>query len=118
MGEHPRFWVSFGIMLLAFAFFTAMSVYMVTAAHAQQQAQCPIYQDLKKALLENANELPSGSGITAKGNAAVIVFASPGGATWTIAIIGADGRACPVASGENWLDVIPPKAPVPGERPA
>lgn len=34
MGEHPRFWLAFGILLTAFAFFTVMSVYMVTAAHA------------------------------------------------------------------------------------
>lgn len=34
MGEHPRFWIAFGIMLLAFAVCTVMSVYMVTAAHA------------------------------------------------------------------------------------
>jgi hypothetical protein len=35
MGEHPRFWVAFGILLLAFAFFTIMSVAMVINAHAE-----------------------------------------------------------------------------------
>lgn len=34
-GEHPRFWLAFGILLLSFAFATIMSVYMVTAAHAE-----------------------------------------------------------------------------------
>jgi hypothetical protein len=34
-GEHPRFWVAFGILLLAFAFFTIMSVTMVIRAHAE-----------------------------------------------------------------------------------
>lgn len=34
MGEHPRFWIAFGIMLLTFALSTIMSVYMVTGAHA------------------------------------------------------------------------------------
>src|SRR5256885_1384293 len=34
MGEHPRFWVAFGMLLLAFALSTVMSVYLVTAAHA------------------------------------------------------------------------------------
>ncbi|MBZ9807711.1 hypothetical protein [Mesorhizobium sp. ESP-6-2] len=37
MGEHPRFWIAFGIMLLAFAFFTVMSVYIVTTAHAETE---------------------------------------------------------------------------------
>lgn len=88
----------------------------VTAAHADEQ--CPVYQDMKTFLMEKYNELPSGSGIAAKGKAAVIVFASPGGATWSIAVIGEDGRACMLATGDNWLDVIPPKEPVKGERPS
>lgn len=39
MGEHPRFWVAFGIMILTFALCTIMSVYMVTAAHAAVDPQ-------------------------------------------------------------------------------
>ena len=39
MGEHPRFWVAFCVMLLGLAFFTIMSVYMVTAAHADTGPQ-------------------------------------------------------------------------------
>ncbi|MBZ9873064.1 hypothetical protein LB542_19645 [Mesorhizobium sp. BR1-1-9] len=39
MGENGRFWVAFGIMLLAFALATVMSVYMVTAAHAEPGVQ-------------------------------------------------------------------------------
>jgi hypothetical protein len=39
MGEHRAFWVWFSMLLLAFAFFTIMSVYMVTAAHADTGPQ-------------------------------------------------------------------------------
>ncbi len=116
MGENSRFWVAFSILLSALALCAVMSVLLTVQAHAEEQ--CPVYQDLKTVLLDKYNELPSGSGITAKGKAAVIVFASPGGATWTIAIIGPDGRACLTATGENWLDVIPPKEPAKGERPS
>src|SRR5688500_11916172 len=95
-----------------------ISALVTLPAFAQQQKQCPIYMDLKTALLKDFNELPSGSGIAGQGKSAVIVFASPAGETWTMAIIGPDGRACIIASGEGWMEVIPPKAPVPGERSA
>ena len=39
MGEHPRFWVAFCIMLLALALSMVMSVYLVTAAHAEPGPQ-------------------------------------------------------------------------------
>ncbi|WP_164898510.1 hypothetical protein [Mesorhizobium sp. M7A.F.Ca.MR.362.00.0.0] len=42
MGEHPRFWVAFGILLLAFALSMVMSVYMVTAAHTEPMPAPPI----------------------------------------------------------------------------
>lgn len=42
MGEHPRFWVAFFIMLLAFAFFTVMSVWMTIQAHAEPMPSRPV----------------------------------------------------------------------------
>jgi hypothetical protein len=44
-GEHPRFWVAFGIMLLALALSMVMLVYMVTAAHADTGPQIINIQD-------------------------------------------------------------------------
>lgn len=94
------------------------SLALLIAAPAAAQQQCPIYQDLKKFALENGGMVPSGSGVTSQGKAAVIVFASPEGETWMMAIINQEGRACVVASGDQWITVIPPHAPVPGERPS
>lgn len=118
MGERPRFWVAFSILPLTFAVSVIMAASMVVVKANAQEQQCPLYQDLKAALLEKFNEAPSGSGISEKNSAAIVVFASPDGATWTIAHIGPDGRACPIAVGENWIEVIPPNAPIEGELPS
>lgn len=116
MGENRGFWVAFSIWCAAITLCLGMLFYRTTAAHAE--AGCAPYQDLKKILQGHYNESPSGSGITDKGHAAVIVFASPDGETWTMVRIGPDGQACMIAAGSNWLEVIPPKAPIEGERPA
>ncbi|TGR84598.1 hypothetical protein EN866_32855 [Mesorhizobium sp. M2D.F.Ca.ET.223.01.1.1] len=42
MGENPRFWVAFSIMLLAFALFTIMSVWMTVQAHAEPMPAPPV----------------------------------------------------------------------------
>ncbi|RTL72361.1 MAG: hypothetical protein EKK41_05055 [Hyphomicrobiales bacterium] len=42
MGENSRFWVAFSILLLAFALFTIMSVWMTIQAHAEPLPSPPI----------------------------------------------------------------------------
>jgi hypothetical protein len=42
VGEHPRFWVAFSILLLAFALFTIMSVWMTIQAHADPAPSRPV----------------------------------------------------------------------------
>lgn len=116
MGEHPRFWVAFSFLLISTAIAAVVSVSMVVKAHAE--TACAPYQEFQKTLLEKFNETPSGSGITEKGGGAIIVFASPDGATWTMARVGPDGSACMIGAGSDWLEVIPPKAPIEGELPS
>ena len=42
MGENPRFWVAFSILLLAFALFTIVSVWMTVQAHGEPLPEPPI----------------------------------------------------------------------------
>jgi hypothetical protein len=42
VGENPRFWVAFSILLFAFALFTIMSVWMTVQAHAEPIPAPPI----------------------------------------------------------------------------
>jgi len=42
VGEHPRFWIAFFIMLLALALFTFMSVWMTIEAHAEPMLAPPV----------------------------------------------------------------------------
>ena len=45
----------------------------------------------------------SGGGGIVNDKAVMIVFVSPDGATWTLAALGTDGKACLVASGVDWF---------------
>ena len=65
---------------------------LVIASPALAQ-ECVAYRDLNAAAAA-LGQVPSGSGIMRKGSAAVIVYASPGGATWTMAVVGPSGTAC------------------------
>lgn len=62
-------------------------------------------------LQTHRNETPTGAGIT-NGNAVVQLFTSNDGATWTLVLHTADGRACLIASGvewERWTKPVDPK---------
>lgn len=87
------------------------SAALLIAAPAAAQEQCMIYQDLKKLAFQNGGLVPSGSGVVAGGNGAVIVFASPEGEAWMMAIIGSNGMACILAGGDQWISVVPPERP-------
>lgn len=106
MGERVRFWMWF--IGLCAMMLVAASVAVSLATKARAETICLAYPDLVKAL-DKMGEKPSGSGIVGNGKAAMLVFASPGGTTWTMALLGQDEKACIVATGRDWLEVVPPK---------
>ena len=112
MGTAFRFRIWFTLLWLA-GIVAALIALSLSQAHAQSMA-CLEFDKLAKGLADKYHEVPAGSGITGQGSAALIVFASPAGATWTVAILDQKGQACVVATGQDWLDVIPPKEVVPG----
>ena len=85
------------------------------AAPAQAQSpQCGPFPELRNALAKEHHEIELGGGIVNE-RAVMVVFVSPDGATWTMAILGTDGKACLIAHGVDWF-----QRPVPSsqERPS
>ena len=106
MGARVRFWTWFiGLCALMLV---AASVAVSLATKARAETLCLTYPDLVKAL-DKMGEKPAGSGIMGGGKAVMLVFASPGGATWAMALLGPGEKACIVAAGQDWLEVVPPK---------
>jgi hypothetical protein len=87
---------------------------MASAAYAG----CEPYSEVKKAVAEKYDEVPSGSGILESGNAVLMIFASPNASTWTAAILTADGAACVLMHGSDWEPVIPPEFSLKGRQPS
>lgn len=116
MRESIRFCLAFGILCLACALVAIGGVFWtINPAMAQE---CPSYSDVKKAIADNYGEAPAGSGILEAGNAVLMIFASPKGDTWTAAVLRADGTACIVFHGSDWIDPIPPQFSMKDRRPA
>lgn len=90
------------------ALIASLAILFAAPAAAQE---CMIYQDLKKHALQIGGLVPSGSGVLKDGSGAVIVFASPEGEAWMMAIIGPNGMACILAGGDQWISVVPPERP-------
>lgn len=118
MGEKSRFWIAFSILLLAFAVFTVMSVWMTVEAHAQAQPACMPYPDLTKTLADAYGESPAGSGIMQSGKSVMLIFVSPKGQSWTAALLKPDLTACVMAHGSDWFDVIEPQFSSKGRLPS
>lgn len=77
-------------------------------------AVCLPLDRLRDELKTKFNESEVGGGIVSE-TAITLLFASPDGDTWTIAMLSPDGQACVVAGGSDWFhDRIPAK----GERAA
>lgn len=73
------------------------------AAPAQAQSpQCGPFTELRTVLAKEHHEIELGGGIV-NDKAVMIVFVSPDGATWTLAALGTDGKACLIASGVDWF---------------
>lgn len=75
-------------------------LYHTYDADAQQQRCAPFVQ-MRDSLKERYNETNSGVGIVNEKSVAVL-FRSPGGETWTIALLDSNGIACAVAAGTDW----------------
>lgn len=71
-------------------------------AYAQQGTQCGPFAEMQKALKERFNETPAGYGQVNE-RAVIELFTSPDGGTWTILAIGADGKACFLSAGKDWV---------------
>ena len=68
------------------------------------QPNCDSVDRIRRHLLEQFRESPVGRGLNSRG-LTVEVFASPGGRTWSIVVVGPDGWGCLVEEGENWRPV-------------
>lgn len=68
--------------------------------------QCTAHENAVRFLAEKYGETLIELGAMKHGRI-VEVYASAGGATWTILITRPDGIACLVSAGENWRDVAP-----------
>lgn len=75
---------------------------------------CGPIKTLRDNLKSKYNEVEMGGGIVNE-QTVFVVFVSPDGATWTMAVMRADGGSCVIGSGENWF-----QSRIPGkdERPA
>jgi hypothetical protein len=88
----------------------ALAAALVAALPAAAQApQCAPLDRVVEGLSTGWQEAPVGRGIQG-GELIVMVFAAPGGDTWTIIGVAADGTACLLASGTAW-EALPRPAP-------
>lgn len=109
MGEYPRFWVAFAILVGLTAFAAIMSLWDVTEAHAQASA-CTDYKTLQSTLAEKLHEQTISAGLMGeKGEFAMTIFATPKGEDWTLVLLDAKGMACIIGAGKNWTDLSPSK---------
>jgi hypothetical protein len=89
----------------------ALGLYSVAPAYAQ--AKCGSAVDFENALTA-LGEVQVGGGIV-NDKAVLVIYATPGGETWTVLTLGIDGSACLLMSGKEWFGGLPP-LPVPGQR--
>lgn len=83
----------------------AMSLILVPIA--AQANSCGERDRILNVLSSKYHELPVGMGITSDGKFIEVVASEEG--TWTILVTVPNGPTCPVAVGEAWRKVAPPK---------
>ncbi len=82
-----------------------LSVALSGPAYAQQA--CAPYEDVKQTLSDDYGEVPIGRGLA---NGAIVeTWANLETGSFTVNVIFPDGRACLIASGENWETVNEPQ---------
>ena len=73
------------------------------AAQAEQpQLTCLPAPAVTAAVARKYGERPSARGVTESGRAQLVVWSNPDTGSWTAAIVGTDGVACLIATGEGW----------------
>jgi len=100
--------VSIGLLLAAVAF-----VIFVLCGGARAAAVCMPWADLKPRVAKAWHEFPIDVGVI-NAQTVVEIMASPDGATFTVVIVDAAGRACAILSGTGWEGVEPTKSGTPG----
>ncbi|PZO78463.1 MAG: hypothetical protein DI629_12260 [Mesorhizobium amorphae] len=84
--------------------YTGMALGALLLSHCESRAEemvCAPFDRIAANLARLYNETPVADGAVDK-NAAIIVFSTPDGSTFTIVSAGLDGNACVLASGEGW----------------
>lgn len=99
----PPLWLYIMLVLICLVLLT-----MAKAARAQGVPPCMSFTATAEALEGKYRETPVGAGLVNEG-AAVVLFATASGATWTLVVRKADGETCFLASGSDWVT----KAPAP-----
>ena len=79
---------------------------LTTPAIAHEQPRCGQYVEMAKALSDKFHEQRVAMGLNEKGEA-IIIFASPDGATWSALAVQATGTACWVGAGSQWETIAP-----------
>lgn len=79
----------------------AIMVYSASPAAAQGRLLCAPWKDIKAKFAEKYHEVPTSSGVVTD-KVVLQVLTSPGGETWSIVIVHADGSACVSAAGRGW----------------
>lgn len=79
------------------------SLLLSSPAFAQEvNLRCGPRDDLAQTLADTWGEVPVFQGLHSDGLSLIEIFANPGG-TWTAVVVSADGTACPVAAGDQWI---------------
>lgn len=81
---------------------SAFALACIAAPAQAQSPQCGPFTELRTVLAKEHHEIELGGGIV-NDRAVMVVFVAPDGATWTMAILGTDGKACMVAHGVDWF---------------
>ncbi len=73
----------------------------IFARPAAAQSNCGPMTRIAAALASRYGEAPVASGLSGSG-AAIVLFATPDGGTFTVLVVRPDGTACGLASGNAW----------------
>lgn len=86
-------------VLLLLAFFVASPAYA--------DERCIPWESLRDGLQKTFGQIEVGGGFI-DSSSVLAVFATPGGAEWTLAAHRADGLACIISTGTDWFHVSVP----------
>jgi hypothetical protein len=93
------------VTVMAVGLSVAGAMVSITDAYPQERAQQPMCGTLKsvrEGLNKQFKEVEMGGGFINE-SAAVLLFATPDGASWTLVTITPNGGACILAGGQGWF---------------